>query len=97
MCRSGPTSCVHRERHLTRFRDWCARRADCALHGTDAGKARDELVAGLRRPPPSASAGRPVLAGCAALVVAGAAAAFCVRDVRHLDVGAHSAATSANT
>lgn len=51
------------ERHLTRFRDWCARRTDCALHGRDAGKAWDELVARVRRAPLPASAGRTVHEG----------------------------------
>ncbi|SEH03851.1 TAP-like protein [Nonomuraea solani] len=51
------------ERHLTRFRDWCARRTDCALHGRDAGKAWDELVARVRRAPLPASSGRTVHEG----------------------------------
>ncbi|MFF0311345.1 alpha/beta fold hydrolase [Streptosporangium sp. NPDC004379] len=51
------------ERHLTRFRDWCARRTDCALHGRDAGKAWDELVARVQRAPLPASAGRTVTEG----------------------------------
>lgn len=51
------------ERHLTRFRDWCARRRDCALHGRDAGKAWDELAARARRAPLPASAGRTVHEG----------------------------------
>ncbi|MDX3099305.1 alpha/beta fold hydrolase [Nonomuraea angiospora] len=51
------------ERQLTRFRDWCARRSDCALHGRDAGKAWDELVARVRRAPLPASAGRKVTEG----------------------------------
>ncbi|MEU4835160.1 alpha/beta fold hydrolase [Streptosporangium sp. NPDC023615] len=51
------------ERHLTLFRDWCARRADCALHGRDAGRAWDELVARARRAPLPASAGRTVHEG----------------------------------
>lgn len=51
------------ERHLTRFRDWCARLSECALHGRDAGKAWDELVARARRAPLPASAGRTVTEG----------------------------------
>ncbi|MET7327528.1 alpha/beta fold hydrolase [Nonomuraea sp. NPDC005650] len=51
------------ERHLTRFRDWCARRADCALHDRDAGKAWDELTARVRRAPLPASSGRTVHEG----------------------------------
>ncbi|MFI6318745.1 alpha/beta fold hydrolase [Nonomuraea sp. NPDC050556] len=51
------------ERHLTRFRDWCASRTDCALHGRDAGKAWDELVARVRRAPLPASARRTVHEG----------------------------------
>ncbi|GLW12428.1 peptidase [Microtetraspora sp. NBRC 13810] len=48
------------ERHLTRFRDWCAGRTDCALRGRDAGEAWDELAARARRAPLPASAGRTV-------------------------------------
>jgi pimeloyl-ACP methyl ester carboxylesterase len=51
------------ERHLARFRDWCAGRTDCALHGRDAGKAWDELAARARRAPLPASAGRTVHEG----------------------------------
>ena len=51
------------ERHLTRFRDWCAGRTDCALHGRDAGRAWDELVVRARRAPLAASAGRTVHEG----------------------------------
>ncbi|GII90382.1 alpha/beta fold hydrolase [Sinosporangium siamense] len=51
------------ERHLTRFRDWCASRTDCALHGRDAGRAWDELVARVRRAPLPASPGRTVHEG----------------------------------
>ncbi|MGC5014139.1 alpha/beta fold hydrolase [Streptosporangium sp. DT93] len=51
------------EGHLTLFRDWCARRPDCALHGRDAGRAWDELVARARRAPLPASAGRTVHEG----------------------------------
>lgn len=51
------------ERHLTRFRDWCARRTDCALHGRDAGKAWDALAARARRAPLPASSGRTVHEG----------------------------------
>ncbi|MFG1941364.1 alpha/beta fold hydrolase [Nonomuraea sp. NPDC048826] len=51
------------ERHLTRFHDWCARRKSCALHGRDAGKAWDELVARARRAPLPATSGRTVHEG----------------------------------
>lgn len=51
------------ERHLTRFRDWCAARRDCALHGEDAGRVWDELVARARRGPLPASGGRTVTEG----------------------------------
>ncbi|MGR6918674.1 alpha/beta fold hydrolase [[Actinomadura] parvosata] len=54
---------VTQERHLTLFRDWCARRTDCALHGRDAGRAWDELVARVRRAPLPASSGRTVSEG----------------------------------
>ncbi|MFF5109240.1 alpha/beta fold hydrolase [Streptosporangium sp. NPDC000509] len=51
------------ERHLIRFRDWCARRTDCALYGRDASKAWDELVARVRRTLLPASTGRTVSEG----------------------------------
>ncbi|MDA0636125.1 alpha/beta fold hydrolase [Nonomuraea sp. MCN248] len=51
------------ERHLTRFRDWCAGQRTCALHGRDAGRAWDELVARARRAPLQATAGRTVHEG----------------------------------
>ncbi len=54
------------ERQLLRFRDWCARAASCALHGRDAAKAWDEVVATAQRAPvpaPGAGPGRVVAAG----------------------------------
>ncbi|WP_181772139.1 alpha/beta hydrolase [Amycolatopsis pittospori] len=38
------------EQQLLRFRDWCARTPSCALNGSDAAKAWDDLVATSDRP-----------------------------------------------
>ncbi|MFB9902358.1 alpha/beta hydrolase [Allokutzneria oryzae] len=63
---------VAQERQFEHFRDWCAQRKGCFLHGQDAVAVWDELVARAGRAPlpaPSAGAGRTV-------------------DLRHLFAGA---------
>ncbi|MEO3798066.1 alpha/beta fold hydrolase [Nonomuraea sp. B10E15] len=49
------------ERQLTRFRDWCADRRDCALHGHDAGEVFDALLSRARRAPLPAANGSPIV------------------------------------
>ncbi|MGP3935180.1 alpha/beta hydrolase [Nonomuraea sp. KM88] len=46
-----------------RFTAWCAGAATCALHGRDAGKVWDSLVARAEREPIGVRGGRPLTAG----------------------------------
>lgn len=48
------------ENQLTHFRDWCAADASCALHGTDAIRLWDRLVARAPLPAPSLGKGTTV-------------------------------------